>query len=79
MIHRAPWAIPTARPSTLQPGIYHGFVALEPDTLIYEVKPGPWSAATDKSFAPWAPAEGDPGAMYIECDLGTDCTDCGPR
>ncbi|MGD8861079.1 MAG: hypothetical protein PVI30_13820 [Myxococcales bacterium] len=54
-------------------------MALEPDTLIYEVKPGPWSAATDKSFAPWAPAEGDPGAMYIECDLGTDCTDCGPR
>jgi hypothetical protein len=23
--------------------------------------------------------DGGPGAEYIDCDLGTDCTDCGPR
>ncbi len=37
-------------------GLWHTLIALEPDTVIYEVKPGPWSAATDKEFAPWAPA-----------------------
>jgi hypothetical protein len=46
----------------LVPGIYHTFVALEPDTVIYEVKDGPYVASNDKSFAPWAPAEGDPAA-----------------
>jgi len=46
----------------LEPGVYHAFVALEPDTVIFEVKPGPWTAATDKAFAPWAPEEGDPAA-----------------
>ena len=33
-----------------------------PDTVIFEVKPGPYDAATDKEFAPWAPPEGDPRA-----------------
>ncbi len=46
----------------LEPGIYHSFVALVPDTVIYEVKTGPFAPATDKTFAPWAPAEGDPAA-----------------
>ena len=46
----------------LAPGVYHAFVALEPDTVIYEVKPGPYAAANDKSFAPWSPPEGDPRA-----------------
>jgi cupin fold WbuC family metalloprotein len=46
----------------LTPGIYHSFVALEPDTVIYEVKPGPYEPASDKAFAPWAPAEGSPDA-----------------
>lgn len=39
-------------------GVYHSFIALEPDTVIYEVKSGPYVASTDKAFAPWAPAEG---------------------
>jgi cupin fold WbuC family metalloprotein len=46
----------------LAAGIYHAFIALEPDTVIYEVKPGPYAPANDKSFGPWAPAEGDPRA-----------------
>jgi cupin fold WbuC family metalloprotein len=42
----------------LMPGIYHSFIALEPDTIIYEVKSGPYVKTSDKEFAPWAPEEG---------------------
>ncbi len=45
----------------LAAGVCHSFVVLAPDTLVYEVKPGPYVRATDKDFASWAPAEGDPG------------------
>ena len=51
----------------LAPGIYHTFAALAPDTVIYEVKTGPYSETTDKSFAPWAPEEGRPdAASYLD-------------
>ena len=46
----------------LAPGIFHGLVALAPDTVIYEVKTGPYAPANDKTFASWAPAEGTPEA-----------------
>ncbi|MBY0460420.1 MAG: WbuC family cupin fold metalloprotein [Gemmataceae bacterium] len=41
-------------------GVFHTFLALEPDTVLFEVKPGPYSASNDKDFAAWAPAEGHP-------------------
>ena len=44
----------------LAPGVYHSFIALEPDTLIFEVKPGPYSPSDDKTFPAWAPEEGSP-------------------
>ncbi len=47
----------------LAPGIFHGLIALAPDTVLFEVKNGPYAPANDKSFAPWAPAEGTPEAM----------------
>lgn len=46
----------------LAPGIFHGLVALAPDTVIFEVKSGPFAPANDKAFAAWAPAEGSPEA-----------------
>lgn len=46
----------------LVPGIYHTFIALEPDTVIYEVKDDPYVASNDKAFAPWSPAEGNAAA-----------------
>jgi cupin fold WbuC family metalloprotein len=50
----------------LVPGVYHSFFALEPDTLVYEVKTGPYAPNNDKAFAPWAPREGEPGvAAYL--------------
>lgn len=40
-----------------EPGVYHTFLALSADTVVFEAKPGPYEPATDKDFAPWAPAE----------------------
>ncbi|NCA86526.1 MAG: cupin fold metalloprotein, WbuC family [Clostridia bacterium] len=46
---------------------YHTLVSLEPASVAYEVKAGPYSILTSKNFAPWAPAEGDPGvSVYLE-------------
>jgi cupin fold WbuC family metalloprotein len=41
-----------------EPGVFHTFTAIEEDTVLFEVKPGPYNQADDKDFAPWAPAEG---------------------
>jgi cupin fold WbuC family metalloprotein len=50
----------------LEPGVYHSFLALEPDTVVYEVKTGPYAPNDDKAFAPWAPREGEPEvAAYL--------------
>jgi cupin fold WbuC family metalloprotein len=57
----------------LVPGGYHTVVALRPDTVIYEVKSGPYEAATDKSFAPWAPEEGTAEAEAYENGLPARC------
>lgn len=37
--------------------VWHGVLALAPDTVILEIKRGPYDD-TDKVFADWAPAEG---------------------
>ena len=50
-----------ARGVDVQPGIWHTVAVLTPHAVCYEVKPGPYSAANDKDFAPWAPREGDAG------------------
>ncbi|WNG51581.1 cupin fold metalloprotein, WbuC family [Archangium minus] len=47
----------------LAPGIFHGLIALAPDTVLFEVKNGPYAPANEKSFAPWAPEEGTPEAV----------------
>lgn len=39
-------------------GVWHAIVALEPGSIFFETKPGPYTPLTDKDFAPWAPAEG---------------------
>jgi cupin fold WbuC family metalloprotein len=49
------------------PDRYHSFLVREPDTLVYEVKTGPYVQADDKDFAAWAPREGTPGVdAYVE-------------
>ena len=46
----------------VRPGVWHTFLALRPDTVVFEGKNGPYDPHTDKTFAPWAPAEADPQA-----------------
>jgi len=47
----------------LEPGIWHTFCALEPDTVVLEIKGGPYDRMLDKEFAPWAPLEEDSAAQ----------------
>jgi len=46
----------------ISPGVWHTILPRTAQVICYEVKPGPWIPATDKEFADWAPAEGDPAA-----------------
>jgi cupin fold WbuC family metalloprotein len=49
------------------PGIWHTVACVSDIAVCFEVKAGPYDAATDKEFAPWAPREGDPqAAAYLE-------------
>ncbi len=50
----------------IRPGVWHTIFALAPDAVLFEVKPGPYSAANDKDFASWAPLEYSPeAAAYL--------------
>ena len=43
----------------IEPGVWHSFLVLEADTILFECKKGPYNAKTDKIFADWSPEEGD--------------------
>jgi cupin fold WbuC family metalloprotein len=43
--------------------VYHSLASLEPGSVAYEIKEGPYVQATAKNFAPWAPAEGEHGTQ----------------
>lgn len=53
----------------LPPATYHTIVALEPNTVVYEVKDGPYEVSNDKGFAPWAPAEGSADCLEYLMEL----------
>lgn len=54
----------------LPPGLWHMVVALQPGTVFFETKPGPYQPLSDKDFAPWAPAEGGEDApLYLKALL----------
>lgn len=46
----------------LPPGTFHAMVALEPDSLMFECKAGPYQALADDERGAWAPREGEAGA-----------------
>ncbi len=46
----------------IEAGVWHGLVVLEPDTVVLEIKRGPFDAS-DRIFAEWAPGEGDEGTV----------------
>lgn len=59
-----------------EPGVFHTFVAIKEDTVLFEVKPGPYNQMNDKDFAPWAPKEGAHGAKeYLDhlYEMGNLC------
>jgi cupin fold WbuC family metalloprotein len=39
----------------IQPGVWHSIAVLTDHVVCFEVKSGPYSAATDKDYASWAP------------------------
>ncbi|MBI2308927.1 MAG: WbuC family cupin fold metalloprotein [Rhodocyclales bacterium] len=43
-------------------GTWHTVIALQPGTVIFEAKSGPYRPLGDAEKAPWAPAEGDAAA-----------------
>lgn len=50
----------------LAEGIVHTLVALEPDSVMLEIKEGPYQPAADKDFLAQFPAEGSPAAEEQE-------------
>jgi cupin fold WbuC family metalloprotein len=55
----------------VRPRVYHTFFALVPDTVVFEVKAGPYDPQRAKEFAPWAPGEDDPAAPDYLAELHT--------
>lgn len=49
----------------IQHGCYHTVLALEPNTVFFEAKAGPFEALTSEEIAAWAPAEGSEAAQIL--------------
>jgi cupin fold WbuC family metalloprotein len=43
----------------IEAGIWHSLIVLEPNTVVYEVKKGPYAPLTPDNIAPWAPDPAD--------------------
>ncbi len=56
--HRLMAGDPAACLVDIEAGVWHTVVPLAEDTVVLEIKRGPYDAATDKTFASWAPVEG---------------------
>jgi cupin fold WbuC family metalloprotein len=51
----------------LPPGTWHTIIALVPDSVLLELKAGPFDSKAAKEPAPWAPEEGSADAVrYLE-------------
>jgi len=50
-------------------GMYHTLVALEPGSVFFEAKAGPYVPLTSREKASWAPAEGEPRAASYLAEL----------
>ena len=60
--HRLDAGNPASCLVDIERGVWHTLVPLADDTVILEIKRGPYSANADKTFAPWSPAEGSADA-----------------
>lgn len=50
----------------LPAGVFHGLVVLEPDSLMFECKAGPYRPVGEGEQASWAPREGEPGVAEYQ-------------
>ena len=52
----------------IEPDIWHSFIILETNTVIYEIKQGPFAPIDPKDMAPWAPKpqETEAAQNYIQ-------------
>lgn len=58
---------PATSIADIEAKVYHALFALEPDTVVLEIKGGPYDEGLDKSWPDWAPAEGSAGVpAYME-------------
>lgn len=56
--HRLTAGDPAVALVDIEAGVWHTVVPLAPDTVVLEIKRGPYDAATDKTFSTWSPSEG---------------------
>jgi cupin fold WbuC family metalloprotein len=52
----------------IPPGIWHGLIVLEPDTVVYEIKTGPYDPVPPVDIAPWSPDPDDCEAVRAWLD-----------
>jgi cupin fold WbuC family metalloprotein len=57
----------------IAPRTWHCIASLEPGSVVFEAKEGPYSPIDDKNFAPWAPKESDPECGEYLNDLFKRC------
>ena len=50
----------------LPPGVFHALVVLEPDSLMFECKAGPYQPVGDGELAHWAPRESESGVAEYQ-------------
>lgn len=53
----------------IPPGAWHTLSIMEEETVLLEVKPGPYRPLDDKEFAAWAPEEGSSGAPAMTANF----------
>lgn len=69
--HRLDAGNPASCLVDIEPSVWHKLVPLADDSVILEIKRGPYNAATDKTFATWAPEEGTAAALSYQQQLET--------
>lgn len=53
----------------IPPGIWHTVIALTSDSVLFEIKSGPFDPLKAKEFASWSPAEDSPDAVFYLANL----------
>jgi len=71
-IHTRHHLTPTSSLIDIEPRVWHGMIVHEPDTVIFEVKKGPYNPATDKEFASWSTEEDSPEVKDFLARLNED-------